>query len=86
MAVKTNPRRKPATFADVDKAWEKGVLDGVRNATAIILTVLVDKFNAADYIPDVWREINKLSEAIAEQRVSISDLRCVLREEYGIEV
>lgn len=34
----------------------------------------------------VWREINKLSEEIAERRVSVADLRAVLREEYGIEV
>lgn len=83
---KINPRRAPATGADVKKAWERGVLDGVSNASAIFLTVLVDKFGGADYIRDVWLEINKLSEEIAERRVSVADLRAVLREEYGIEV
>ena len=86
MANKTNPRRRPATFADVDRAWQKGVLDGVNNASAIFLTVLVDKFNGSDYIVEVWHEIEKLSEAVAEHRVSIADLRTVLREEYGVEV
>lgn len=81
-----NPRRKPATQADVNKAWEKGVLLGCSNACAIFLTVLVDKFNGADYIADVWDGINKLSEEIAENRVSVADLRAVLRDEYGIEV
>jgi hypothetical protein len=50
------------------------------------MTVLVDKFDGGPYIPDVWREINKLSEEVGEGRVSVADLRCVLREEYGIEV
>lgn len=84
--MKTNPRRRPATQADVNRAYADGIVDGVSNACAIILTVLVDKFNAADYIPDVWREINKLSAEVKERRVSLADLRCVLREEYGIEV
>ena len=83
---KTNPRRRPATQADVDRARDEGVLAGVTNACAIFMTVLVDKFDGGPYIPDVWREINKLSEEIAERRVSVADLRCVLREEYGIEV
>lgn len=83
---KTNPRRRPATEADVRRAWMDGVTDGVSNACAIILTVLVDKFDGADHIADIWREINKLSEEVKERRVSLADLRHVLREEYGIEV
>lgn len=39
--MKTNPRKKPATAADVKRAWERGVLDGVSNACAIFLTVLL---------------------------------------------
>ena len=84
--MKKNPRKTPKTQADVERAWDDGVLVGVSNASAIFLTVLVDKFNGADHIMDVWSEINKLSEEIKERRVSVSDLRCVLREEYGIEV
>lgn len=83
---KVNPRRKPATEADVRRAWMDGVTDGVSSACAIILTVLVDKFDGADHIADIWREINKLSEEVKERRVSLADLRNVLREEYGIEV
>ena len=86
MPKKVNPNRIPATQADVDRAWKKGVLDGVSNASAIFLTVMVDKFNGADYVKDVWIEINKLSEEIAERRVSIADLRRVLLDEYGVQV
>lgn len=83
---KTNPRKKPATGADVKKAWNQGVKDGVQNATAIILTVLVDHFGLADQIPDIWKAVCKLSEEVGECRVSLGDLRNVLKEEYGIEV
>jgi len=84
--MKKNPRSRPATQADVKRAWEKGVLDGVGNASAIFLTVLVDKFGGADHVKDVWLEINKLSEEVKERRVSVADLRRVLSEEYNIIV
>lgn len=86
MSKKTNPRKIPRTQEDVDRAWDKGVIDGVSNASAIFMTVLVDKFDGADHIQDVWREINKLSEEVKERRVSVADLRRVLLEEYDIRV
>lgn len=84
--MKTNPRKIPKTQEDVDRAFDKGVLAGCSNATAIFMTVLVDKFSGADYIVDVWNEINKLSEEVKERRVSVADLRYTLKDEYGIEV
>lgn len=86
IAKKVNPRKIPKTQEDVDRAWEKGVADGVSNACAIFLTVLLDKFNGGEHIGAVWSEINKLSGEIKERRVSIADLRNTLLEEYSIEV
>lgn len=83
---KNNPRKTPRTQADVDRAWRKRIDDGVSAACAIILTVLVDKFGGADHMADIWRKINKLSAEVKERRVSIGDLRYVLRQEYDIEV
>ena len=84
--MKTNPRKRPATQEDVKRAQAKAVNEAVRMASAIFLTVLCDKFNGADHIPDVWREVNKLSEEIKEKRISVSDLIVTLREEYEIDV
>ena len=86
MAKKVNPVKKPATARDVNRAWERGVHDGVSYASAIFLTVIVDKFQGADYVQDIWHEIEKLSEEVKEHRVSVADLRTVLREEYQVEV
>ena len=83
---KVNPRRRPANGADVEKAWERGVHEGVSYASAVFLTVIVDKFDGRDYVRDIWREIEKLSEEVNEHRVSVADLRTVLREEYQVEV
>lgn len=86
MSRKTNPRRIPRTQADVDEAWERGVHDGVTYSTAMFMNVLCDKFNGRDYVPDVWKEIMKLSESMLEKRVSIPDIKRILKEEYDIEV
>ena len=86
IAKKTNPRKIPRTQEDVDRAREQGILDGVANACAIMMTVLLDKFNGADHIVQIWDEVNKLSEEVKERRVSIADLRRVLLEEYGVNV
>ena len=84
--TKTNPRRRPATEAAVKKAWEEGVNVGVRNAAALILTVLVDKYGMAEQIPEVWEKICKLSEEVTEGLVTFADLRHVLKEEYSIDL
>ena len=83
---KVNPRRRPATWADVERAKDDAAKEAIVYAMCIFFTVLVDKFNGADYIQDVWKAVDKLSEEIKEGRVSMSDLKHVLLEEYGIEV
>lgn len=83
---KKSPQSLPATQADVRRARSKGIDDGVTMACVIILSVLSDKFDFADRIADLWKEVNKLSEEVKESRVSVSDLRHMLSKEYGIEV
>lgn len=83
---KTNPRRRPCTEADVNRAREEAVNEAVRYATAIIMTVLVDKYNGADYIEDIWHEVQKLSQEVIEHRISVADLIYVLKTEYNVEV
>lgn len=86
MKTKTNPRNRPATKADVDKAYAKGCNEGCNLAMAIFLTVIVDKFNGKDWVPDIWEACNKLSTEIKEHRVNLFDLVNVLEEEYDIEI
>lgn len=83
---KVNPNKKPATQAAVEKAWEKGVHDGIENATAIILTVLADHFGQAEQLTEIWKAVCKLSEEIAEGLVTLSDLKHILKTEYNIKV
>ena len=71
---------------DVDKAYARGTADGCNLAMAIFLTVIVDKFNGADWVGDIWEHCNRLSEEIKEHRINLFDLVDVLRTEYEIEI
>ena len=86
MARKINPRNIPRTQADVDRAREEGIVTGVHYAAAMFMNVLLDKFNAADHIQDVWHHMNKLSEEVKEGRVKVPEIIRMLRDEYNIEL
>ena len=83
---RTNPRRRPATQADVERAKNVAVREATTATLAIVLSVLLDKFGAQDYIQDVWREINNRSEAVAQGYASIADFKYILQADYGIEL
>lgn len=86
MGKKTNPRKIPRTQADVDKAWDEGVLVGVHNASAMFMNVLLDKYDGADKIRAIWDDMSKLSEEVIEGRVKIPEITRMLKEEYDIEL
>ena len=85
MPKKINPRRVPASKADVNRARDKAASDAVHLAMAIFLTVLKDDmgFNN-DQIIQVWDRVDKLSQEVAERRINVHDLCGVLEEEYSI--
>ena len=84
---KINPRRKPATQADIIRAKQYAQDEAISLAMAIFFTVLVDKEHAdKDIIARVWGEVEELSDSIAKGYVNANDLRKVLDEEYDIVV
>ena len=52
----------------------------------IFLTVLSDKFGMHEQMNEQWKEVNKLTEEIKENRVTIVDLVEAFEDEYGIEI
>ena len=87
MPNKQNPRRRPATMADVEKAKKAAHTEAIGYAMVIFFTVLFDKHGATkDELRVFWDEVNELSDSIAKGYVSVSDLRTVLRTEYDIKI
>ena len=84
---KTNPRKLPATQADVEKAKKQATDEAVSLVMTIFLTVLKDKNGFSnEELQDTWENVENLSASIRDGYVSIYDLRTVLREEYEIYV
>lgn len=83
---KVNPRKKPATMADIKRAKVTATVNALATAETIFLTVMLDKYGAEDHIKDIWDDVVKLSTEDKEGRVSIVDLLTVLEEEYGIDI
>lgn len=82
---KTNPRKQPASHADVERARAQGRQQGVLDSAVIMLTVLRDKegFEVAD-LQRFWSEIGDLSESIVNGYASVADMKNVLKEEAGL--
>lgn len=83
---KVNPRKKPVSAADIEKAKKIAMNNALTLVEAIVFTVLVDKYGLEDQVFNVWKDSQKLSEEIIEGRVSVNDLITVLKEEYNIEL
>lgn len=84
---KINPRRRPATMQDVERAKRAAQEEAIANAMAIFFTVLCDKGHAGpERLRRIWRDVNELSDAIIKGYVSVGDLRETLKRECGIEV
>jgi len=80
---KINPKRRPATQADVQKA----IRETVTAMSTLFLTVLRDKDGyEKDRLCRVWENVNRLSDSIEKGYVSLTDLRAVLEEEAGIRL
>ena len=87
MRKKINPRRRPATMQDVERAKRAAQEEAVTNAMAIFFTVLIDKGHAGpERLRRIWRDVNELSDSIIKGYVNVSDLRNTLKQDYGIEV
>ena len=84
---KVNPRRRPASEADMKRARDKATNEAIHLSIAIFLTVLKDKFDFDnESIQRAWREMDKLSEEVAEHRINLNDMVAVLRDEYDIDL
>lgn len=87
MPKRINPRRRPATMADVQRAKDAATADACRVTLAIFFTALLDKEGMeAEQLQRIWREVEALSESVRDGYVSAPDLIRVLREEYEIDI
>lgn len=81
MAV--NPRRRPRSQADVDRAYRAGQLEGFEFAMTLLLWILVDKHDApAEDVHTLNREQEYLIDSIIKGYISYGDIKHHLDKEY----
>ena len=78
---KVNPRRRPATLADVNKAKKEAMNIAITSARATLFTALRDK-EGFGYVRlrRVWDEVNYISDSIDKGYIDIDDLVNELKE------
>ena len=81
---KVNPRRKPATQADVEKAKRQAQTHAINMVWAVFFTALRDKEGYGyTRLRRVWDEVNYISDSIDKGYIKLDDLVNELAE-YGI--
>lgn len=81
---RVNPRRKPATQADVEKAKRQAQTHAINMVWAVFFTALRDKERSGyKRLRRVWDEVNYISDSIDKGYVKLDDLVNELAE-YGI--
>ena len=84
---KVNPRRRPATEADLIRAQTKAINETITFVRAAIFTVLHDKEGfGAKRLKRVLDEFYYLSESLSSGFVNVNDLLRTLLEETKINV
>lgn len=87
MSKKVNPKRRPATGADVKRAKDAGMNFGVEFGINCVLHILLDKHNAPEEDIMMLRdEFMYLMDSIAKGYVTYADIRQSLRRENNLEV
>jgi len=87
MSKKTNPKRRPATGADVKRARDDGMTFGVEFGINCILHILLDKHDAPEEdIMQLRNEFMYLMDSISKGYVTYADIRQSLRRENNLEV
>lgn len=84
---KTNPRRRPATQADIKKAKNEAADNAMKRVLCMFLYVLVDKHGAPkEDIQEFAKELNYMADSIRKGYVTWKDIEHVLLEEYELEI
>lgn len=82
---KVNPRTRPMSQADVDKAKRQATTQAINYTWAIFFTVMVDKEGyGTKRLKRVWDAVSELSDSISKGYVNVHDLMKTLAEEKGI--
>ena len=84
---RVNPRKRPASQADVTRAKKEAKDKAVEIAWSIFFTVLCDKEGyTQEDLRRIWNEVEDLSDSITKGYCTVKDLRSILHDEMGVDL
>ncbi len=84
---KINPRRRPATQADVKRAKDESTEEAMRLVLYMVLYVLVDKHSAThEDVNQFAAEVNYVADSINRRYLKWQDIMRVLNDEYDVQL
>ena len=83
---KVNPRKRPKTQADVDKAYDAGMMEGLKLFFDIALLTLADLGLNDEGLDAFNKRFNKMVECCLDGEMKPQDIRETLADEKGWEV
>ncbi len=82
-----SPKSIPASRADVEKARRTAKQEAADAAMAMMFSALIDKMGwDIDGIRELWTHIESIDQDLREGRITVPDLKDVLKQEAGIIV
>ena len=87
MKKKVNPRRKPVSQADVNRAKDQATSEAIRRILYLVLYILIDKHEAPkEDIKQLAAEVNYYADSISQGYITWKDVERVVRDEYEVEL
>lgn len=87
MKKRTNPRRRPATMADVKRAKAEAQDRAMRMVLYLLLYVLIEKHDAStDFIQSIAEDVNYYADSIKRGYVTWKDIERVVIDEYDVRL
>lgn len=87
MKKRVNPRRKPATMADVRRAKQEAQDRAMRMVLYLLLYVLIEKHSASiDFIQSIAENVNYYADSVKRGYVTWNDIERVVVDEYGVRL
>ena len=84
---KTNPRRQPATMADIERAKNAATIEAMRRVIYLMLYILIDKHEAPrEDIKQLADEFNYYADSVKQGYITWKDIEHVVKEEYEVRI
>ena len=82
---KPNPRKRPATMADINRAKTAATIEAMRRMLYLVLYILIDKHQAPrEDIKQFAEEINYYADSVKNRYITWKDIEHVVKEEYEV--